>query len=118
MEESMAKQFTDKAIAAAKPKKTRYYLREGRGFVLQVLPTGAKAFVYLYELNKSKGYLLLGQYPTMSLADARIAYNEAYKLVKKGVDPREQRKVVAKERAMAAMEAAQEAEAAARAAAN
>jgi integrase len=84
----MGKQLTEKAIAAAKPKERRYYLREGRGFALQILPSGAKAFVYLYELNKSKGYVLLGHYPDCSLAQARLAYNDAYKLVKSGVDPR------------------------------
>jgi len=108
----MGKQFTEKAIAAAKPKSARYYLREGRGFALQILPSGAKAFVYLFELNKSKGYVLLGHYPDCSLADARIAYNDAYKLVKKGIDPRDQKKAVAEEKANAAKEAAMEAEAA------
>lgn len=108
----MGKQFTEKAIAAAKPKEARYYLREGRGFALQVLPSGAKAFVYLFELNKSKGYVLLGHYPDCSLADARIAYNDAYKLVKQGIDPRDQKKAVAEGKANAAREAAQEAEAA------
>jgi len=112
----MGKQFTEKAIAAAKPKKARYFLREGRGFALQVLPSGAKAFVYLFELNKSKGYILLGHYPGCSLADARLAYNEAYNLVKKGIDPRDQKKAVAEEKAKAAREAAQEEEAAAYAA--
>lgn len=112
----MGKQFTEKAIAAAKPKSSRYYLREGRGFALQILPSGAKAFVYLFELNKSKGYVLLGHYPDCSLADARIAYNDAYKLVKKGIDPRDQKKAVAEEKAKASREAAQEAEASAAAA--
>jgi len=112
----MGKQFTEKAIAAAKPKSSRYYLREGRGFALQILPSGAKAFVYLFELNKSKGYVLLGHYPDCSLADARIAYNDAYKLVKKGIDPRDQKKAVAEEKAKAVRDAAQEAEAAATAA--
>jgi len=93
----MGKQFTEKAIAAAKPKDKRYYLREGRGFALQVLPSGAKAFVYLFELNKSKGYVLLGHYPICSLANARIAYNEAYKQVKNGIDPREQKKTATEE---------------------
>lgn len=93
----MGKQFTEKAIAAAKPKDKRYYLREGRGFALQILPSGAKAFVYLFELNKSKGYVLLGHYPDCSLANARIAYNEAYKLVKNGIDPREQKKTLTEE---------------------
>lgn len=90
----MGKQFTDKAISAAKPKDKRYYIREGRGFALQVLPSGAKSFVYLFELNKSKGYVLLGHYPACTLAEARIAYNDAYKLVKKGIDPRDHKKVV------------------------
>lgn len=108
----MGKQFTEKAIAAAKPKSSRYYLREGRGFALQILPSGAKAFVYLFELNKSKGYVLLGHYPDCSLADARIAYNDAYKLVKKGIDPRDQKKAIAEEKAKAAREAALEADAA------
>lgn len=93
----MGKQFTEKAIAAAKPKDKRYYLREGRGFALQILPSGAKAFVYLFELNKSKGYVLLGHYPDCSLANARIAYNEAYKLVKNGIDPREQKRALTEE---------------------
>ena len=93
----MGKQFTEKAIAAAKPRNVRYYLREGRGFALQVLPSGAKAFVYLFELNKSKGYVLLGHYPDCSLAAARIAYNEAFKSVKSGIDPRDQKKAVAEE---------------------
>jgi len=35
----MGKQFTEKSIAAAKPKNVKYYLREGRGFTLQVMPT-------------------------------------------------------------------------------
>lgn len=107
----MGKQFTEKAIAAAKPKSTRYYLREGRGFALQVLPSGAKAFVYLFELNKSKGYVLLGHYPYCSLADARIAYNDAYKLVKKGIDPRDHKKAVLEEQSRLASEAKLQAEA-------
>ncbi len=101
----MGKQFTDKAIAAAKPKDKRYYIREGRGFALQVLPSGAKSFVYLFELNKSKGYVLLGHYPACTLAEARIAYNDAYKLVKKGIDPRDHKKAVKAENERLAREA-------------
>ena len=112
----MGKQFTEKAIAAAKPRKVRYYIREGRGFALQILPSGAKAFVYLFELNKSKGYVLLGHYPGCSLADARIAYNYAFNLVKKGIDPRDEKKAAAEEKAKIVRDAAQEVEAAVEAA--
>jgi len=112
------KQFTDRYIASLKPQVKKYFVREGRGFTLQVLPSGSKSFLYIFELDKQKGYLQLGNYPTTSLADARIAYNDAYKLVKKGIDPREQRKDAAEERAMAAREAALQAESAERAAAD
>jgi site-specific recombinase XerD len=112
------KQFTYRYIASLKPQVKKYFVREGRGFTLQVLPSGSKSFLYIFELDKQKGYLQLGNYPVTSLAEARIAYNEAYKLIKKGIDPREQRKDAAEEKAMAAREAALQAESAARAAAD
>jgi len=101
----MGKQFTEKTIAAAKPKSEKYYLREGRGFTLQVAPTGTRTFLYIFELNGSKGYLRLGQYPGCSLAEARRLYNEAYNLVKKGVDPRVPQKATVAKRREAAIEA-------------
>jgi integrase len=110
------KQFTERYLASIKPQEKKFVLREGRGFALQVLPTGTKTFLYIFELNKQKGYYQLGNYPAMSLADARIAYNDAYNLVKKGIDPREEKKAAAEEKAKIAMEAALEAEAATRAA--
>lgn len=110
------KQFTEKVLASIKPQQKKFVVREGRGFALQVLPSGSKSFLYIFELNKQKGYMQLGNYPATSLADARIAYNDAFKLVKRGIDPREEKKAVAEEKAKAAREAAQEAEAAATAA--
>jgi len=112
------KQFTERFLASIKPQEKKFVLREGRGFALQVLPTGTKTFLYIFELNKQKGYYQLGNYPAMSLADARVAYNDAYNLVKKGIDPREEKKAAAEEKAKIAMEAALEAEAATRAADN
>lgn len=110
------KQFTERFLASLKPQEKKYVVREGRGFALQVLPSGTKTFTYIFEINKQKGYFQLGVYPAMSLAEARTAYNDAYNLVKKGIDPREQKKAAAEEKARQAREAAQKAEAAARAA--
>lgn len=110
------KQFTEKFLASIKPQNKKFVIREGRGFALQVLPSGSKSFLYIFELNKQKGYVQIGNYPATSLADARIAYNDAFKLVKKGIDPRDQKKAAAEEKAKAAREAALEAEAAASAA--
>jgi integrase len=91
------KQFTERFLASIKPQEKKFVVREGRGFALQVLPSGSKSFMYIFELNKQKGYLQLGNYPALSLADARIAYNDAYNLVKKGIDPRDQKKTDADE---------------------
>lgn len=107
------KQFTEKFLASVKPQQKKFVVREGRGFALQILPSGSKTFLYIFELHKQKGYLQLGNYPATSLADARLAYNDAFKLVKRGIDPREEKKAIAEEQAKAAREAAQEAEAAA-----
>ena len=109
----MGKQFTEKTIAAAKPKNEKYYLREGRGFTLQIMPTGSKTFLYIFELDQHKGYLRLGQYPGCSLAEARRLYNAAYNLVKNGIDPREQKRAAVEERGKAVSKAVREAEAAA-----
>lgn len=91
------KQFTDRFLASIKPQKKKIVIREGRGFAFQVLPSGSKSFLYIFELDKQKGYLQLGNYPAMSLADARIAYNDAYKLIKSGIDPRDQKKATKEE---------------------
>ena len=99
------KQFTERFLASIKPQTKKFVLREGRGFALQVLPSGSKSFLYIFELNKKKGYLQLGNYPAISLADARIAYNDAYKLVKKGIDPRDEKKAAAEEKAKIEKEA-------------
>jgi len=110
------KQFTEKFLSSVKPQNKKVIIREGRGFALQVLPSGAKSFLYIFELNKEKGYVQLGNYPAVSLADARVAYNEAFNFVKKGIDPRQEKKNRAEQRAQSAREAAQQVELAAAAA--
>lgn len=105
------KQFSDRYISSLKPRDKKYTVRENRGFAIQILPSGSKTFMYIFELNKQKGYFHLGTYPSTSLADARIAYNDAYNLVKRGIDPRDEKKAAAEEKEKAAIAAAREAEA-------
>ena len=107
------KQFTEKFLASVKPQNKKFIIREGRGFALQVLPSGSKSFLYIFELEKQKGYVQLGNYPAVSLAEARVAYNEAFNLVKKGIDPRQEKKNRAEQRTKAAREASLEDELAA-----
>jgi integrase len=105
------KQFSDRYISSLKPRDKKYTVRENRGFAIQILPSGSKTFMYIFELNKQKGYFHLGTYPSTSLADARIAYNDAFNLVKRGIDPRDEKKTAAEEKEKTATAAAREAEA-------
>lgn len=94
-------QFTDKFIQNLKPTDKKVYVRETRGFCLRIMPSGVKTFLYLYTINGKRQELNLGNYPYVKLTDAREAYNDAYKLVNKGIDPKEYNKAIeeAKERA-------------------
>jgi integrase len=83
----MLKPFTDKYLSSLKPKEKKYPVREGRGFTLQILPSGVKTFIYIYTVHGRKRYMNLGNYPHTKLAEARQAYNDAYSLVSKGIDP-------------------------------
>ena len=83
----MLKQFNDKYISSLKPKEKKHVVREGRGFALQILPSGVKTFMCIFTLHGRKRYMNLGNYPHTKIAEARQAYNDAYSLVSKGIDP-------------------------------
>lgn len=83
----MRKQFTEKYLQSVKPEEKKQVIREKRGFCLQVLPSGTKSFLYIYLFQGKKKNLYLGQYPYVSLAEARVKYNEAYNKVQMGEDP-------------------------------
>jgi integrase len=83
----MSKPFTDKYLQNLKPDGKKKFIREGRGFALQVMPSGSKTFMYIYTSNGKRIHLYLGQYPHVSLAEARLKYNEAYNKVQMGEDP-------------------------------
>lgn len=81
--------FTDKFIASQKPKEKEYWVREGQGFAIRVLPSGEKVWYYIYTFEGRKRYMRLkdGGYPDVSLADAREAFDIAKVKVKNGIDP-------------------------------
>jgi integrase len=74
--------FTDKKIKNLKPKDHIYDIRENNGFAVRVFPSGEKSWVFIYTHHGRKRRMTLGTYKTMSLAQARIKYNEAYKMLK------------------------------------
>lgn len=80
--------LTDIKVKNAKPREAEYYIREGKGFVLRIRPTGSKSFYYIFDLNGRRCRMLLGQYPAVSLSEARNNHLEAQILVARGEDPR------------------------------
>ncbi len=81
--------FTDKGIAALKPKSERYEVWEdGRtGLGVRMSPKGRKSWNYMYRFNGKARRMTLGTYPAVSLASARVKHASAKELLAKGTDP-------------------------------
>lgn len=97
----MAKNLTDAAIRAAKPKDKPYKLFDGGGLFLLVTPAkkeklpqgaGGKWWRFKYRIEGKEKLLSFGTYPEVSLADAREKREEARKLIARRIDPSAERK--------------------------
>lgn len=70
------KVLTDSRIKGIKPKEHAYYIWQisgtrGTGRLgLKIYPSGRKVFVYKYHKAGARKFLSLGDYPTISLAEA------------------------------------------------
>lgn len=75
------------------PGSTPIEVRDGhaRGLILQVLPSGRKLWTVRYRHRGSPRRLVLGEYPTLSLAKARDACEDARAEIRNGGDPAGQR---------------------------
>lgn len=74
---SLAKGLTDVTVRNAKRKDKRYTLADGGGLHLEVLPSDRKSWFARYRLPDGKQRtVVLGFYPAMSLAEARIKAEE------------------------------------------
>lgn len=85
--------LSDRACQAAKPASKIYYLSDGNALRLQVRPNGARYWMFRYTLAGKEGTLLLGIYPEIGLAAARVKAAEARELVKEGKSPTLERKL-------------------------
>lgn len=92
--------FTDKYIMSLKPADKEYWIREGMGFAIRVLPSGERVWYYIYTFDSRKRFMRLkdGGYPDVSLADAREAFDIAKVKVKNGIDPLAEKQEAKEER--------------------
>lgn len=95
--------LTDKFIKSLKPKDKPYKNGDGGGLYLEVLPTGTMSWRYKYRYLKKDKRLTIGNYPVITLAEARERAMDAKKLVANGVDPCEFKKESIREKEIEAV---------------
>lgn len=82
-------------VASVKPPESGqkpYWDAKLPGFALRVSCGGGKTWVFAYRHNKRMRWMVLGTYPSMSLADARAAAHTARGAAQRGEDPATDRK--------------------------
>ena len=85
--------LTDTKIRTAKPAEKPYVLQDGSGLYLDVRPSGAKFWRYRYWLTPEKdGRYTIGEYPAVSLSEARRERERIRELVKLGLNPTQEKK--------------------------
>ena len=78
---------------SAKPRDGSYKLSDEKGMYLLVHSNGSKYWRMDYRLGDKRKTYSLGVFPEVSLAEAREGRDEARKLIKKGVDPSQTRRL-------------------------
>ncbi len=79
--------LTDVQIRNAKPTDKPRKLADGGGLYLLMHPNGSKYWRYKYRFLGKEKLLAIGQYPHVSLSDARAKRDDAKKLMANGADP-------------------------------
>jgi integrase len=87
------KPLTDTQVKQAKPKEKEYNLADGNGLYLRVMPKGSKLWIFNYSrpYTKRRANISFGQYPTLSLAKARLSRQENLQLLSDNIDPQTHR---------------------------
>jgi integrase len=90
--------LTDTKVRSLRARDSVYRIADGNGLAIEVRPTGARLWRYRYRFNGRASMLGLGEYPAVSLADARTARDKARRLVDAGTNPAQARRDDARER--------------------
>ena len=85
--------FTDATIKHLKSQDKRviYWCCTLSGFGLRITPKGTKTWIFIFKFNGVSKMLTIGNYPKLSLAQARESYFRLKEKVDKGVNPIEEK---------------------------
>lgn len=84
--------LSDSKIKSLKSTEKTYRISDHEGLCVEVKPTGAKLWRYRYRFLGKASMLGLGEYPELSLAEARKQKDEIKALLKAGIDPAQYRR--------------------------
>lgn len=79
--------LTDIQIRQARPGEKPRKLSDSRGLYLEIRPTGSRLWRYRYKIAGRENVFAIGEYPAVSLAQARLERDKARELVKQGRHP-------------------------------
>jgi Integrase len=87
------KPLTDTEVKKAKRSDKEFNLADGQGLYLRVKPSGTKLWIFQYSrpFTKKRSNLSFGQYPSLSLSEARQMRQEALNLLARDIDPQTHR---------------------------
>lgn len=88
--------LTDTKLKALKHKTKSYSVSDERGLFIEVLKT-KKVWRMRYRLSGKQEKITFGEYPDISLLEARAKREEARKLVAKGISPARQKQKIKRE---------------------
>lgn len=84
----------DTEIKNAKPKEKKYVLSDGNGLQLLIKPDGKKIWEVRYTLAGKPKATTIGNYPLVSLAEARERRNTFKSKIVNGIDPIQEKKEI------------------------
>jgi integrase len=87
-----------KEIENAKPGSKSYKLADGGGLCLLISPTGARLWRWRYRFDGTEKMMALGEYPLVTLKEARERHFAARQKLAGGIDPMVERKAEAETR--------------------
>jgi integrase len=84
--------LSDLAIKAARPRERAYKVYDRDGLFLLVNPSGSKLWRWRYRFDRKEKLMALGEYPVVTLGEARDRHLAARKVLARGADPMAERK--------------------------
>ena len=84
--------LTDAKVRTLKPQEKSYRLLDAERLYIEVRPTGKRIWRFKYTLHGKEGTISFGEYPAVSLVQARKLKDEAKTKLANGLNPSEEKK--------------------------